>query len=83
MTADKLVRARALADKIEAALAQGDNAEGLIMRFVDEDGMRWTKHAWQDRLEFSGVSATCTAGPHGLLHNWIHAVRRKCDKEGR
>lgn len=76
-----LQKAEELADNLALALQAGDDARGLIMRAVADEGAHWSKGN-TDRLSIHGVTSSCTCGPHGLLTNWIAAVRRKTAKAG-
>lgn len=76
-----LQKAEALAEEFVTAYLAGDDPKGLIMRAVAEHGAIWGKGD-PDRLTIYGVATSCTYGAHGLLSNWVSAVRRKAAKAG-
>lgn len=77
-----LHNAETMANSLERELADGADARQLLKRNSGPEGMRWTEGSVTDRLSYAGITATCTCGPHGLLTNWIAAVRRKAAKAG-
>lgn len=72
----KTLSLRAIVELIESELENGADARDLLMRLVAEHGFKWARHGDPERLLFVGISASCTAGGHGLLRNWCAAARR-------
>jgi len=75
-----LHHAEIMANSLERRLTDGADAKQLLESNSGPEGMRWTQGSVTDRLSYAGITATCTCGPHGLLTNWIAAVRRKSGK---
>lgn len=75
--ADHMSGADALITEIEARLATGSPATDVLGWLVDDHGFTWAKSADPQRLRGRGIAVSCTAGAHGLITNWIAAVRRK------
>lgn len=69
--------AKEFADRLKALLSEGGDARKILIDLAQNHGFRVVSDRDPHKISGLGITCTCTAGPHGLITNWIAAVERR------